>query len=190
MSADDVRPLTMDRWLDLVDLFSRPGTGIPGRCWCMYYRQPGTGDSARANREALRSLVGSDIAPGLIAYEDGSPVGWVSIGPREDYGSLRRSPVAKAIDDRPVWSIVCFFVDRRARGRGVAEHLLHAAVEYARSNGATLVEAYPIDKRDRIENEVAFVGTKPMFDRAGFREVARQRPNRPMMRRSLRRRKT
>jgi ribosomal protein S18 acetylase RimI-like enzyme len=156
----------------------------------MYYRQVGTGDSAEANREALHSLVGSDIAPGLIAYEDDSPVGWVSIGPRQDYDSLRRSPVAKPIDDRPVWSIVCFFVDRRARGRGVAENLLHAAVGYARLKGATLVEAYPIDKDVRSENEVAFVGAKPMFDRAGFHEVARRRSTRPTMRRALRRSNT
>jgi ribosomal protein S18 acetylase RimI-like enzyme len=190
MSEVEVHPLTGDRWRDLVELFSRSGAAIPGRCWCMYYRQVGTGDSAEANREALRLLVDSNIAPGLIGYEDDSPVGWVSIGPHEDYESLRRSPVAKPIDDRPVWSIVCFFVDRRARGRGVAESLLQAAVGYARSMGARLVEAYPIDKDVRSENEVAFVGVKPMFERAGFHEVARRRPTRPTMRRALRRRET
>lgn len=190
MSAVEVHPLTEDRWPDLVDLFSRRGAAIPGRCWCMYYRQVGTGASVDANREALRSLADSDIAPGLLAYDDDSPVGWVSIGPREDFEALRRSPVAKPVDDRPVWSIVCFFVDRRARGRGVAARLLDAAVGYARSNGATLVEAYPIDKEVRSDNEVAFVGTKPMFDRAGFHEVARRTPTRPLMRRAVRRGRT
>ncbi len=190
MPTVEIHPLTADRWADLVELFSRPGAAIPGRCWCMYYRQVGTGDSAETNREALRSLVDEGIAPGLIAYEGASPVGWVSIAPREEYESLRRSPVAKPIDDRPVWSIVCFFVDRRARGRGVADSLLQAAVGYARDNGATLVEAFPVDKQVRSENEVMFVGSKRMFDRAGFREVARRRPNRPTMRRGLRRRRS
>lgn len=96
--------------------------------------------------------------------------------------------MAKPLDDRPVWSIVCFFVDRAARGRGVAERLLRGAVDYARSKGATLIEAYPIDKNERSENEAAFVGTKAIFDRAGFKEVARRRPTRPVMRRALRRR--
>jgi GNAT superfamily N-acetyltransferase len=77
---------------------------------------------------------------------------------------------------------VCFFVDLSMRGRGLAEHLLEAGLDYARSKGAERVEAYPIDKAVRVDNEVAFVGTKPMFNRAGFREVARRKPNRPVMR--------
>jgi ribosomal protein S18 acetylase RimI-like enzyme len=187
MANVEVHPLTADRWLDLVDLFGRRGAATPGRCWCMYWRQSGTGESAKTNREALRSLIGSGTAPGLIAYEAGSPVGWVSVGPRESYQSLSRSPVAKRIDDRAVWSIVCFFVDSNTRGRGIAHKLLRAAVEYARSKGATMLEAYPLDKGERSDNEVAFVGTKSMFDRAGFKEVARRRPARPVMRRALRR---
>ena len=90
-------------------------------------------------------------------------------------------PFAKSIDDRPTWSIVCFFVDRSIRGRGLAEHLLEAGLDYARAKGAECIEAYPIDKPVRVENETAFVGTKSMFDRAGFREVARRRPIRPLM---------
>lgn len=131
--------------------------------------------------------MGSAIAPGLIAYVNGSPAGWISLGPREGYPSLRRSPAAKSIDDRPAWSIVCFFVDRTMRGRGITDRLLEAGVDYARSKGAERIEAYPVDKAARVDNEVAFVGTKPMFDRAGFREVARRRPTRPLMCKELRR---
>jgi ribosomal protein S18 acetylase RimI-like enzyme len=189
MTAIEVHPLTKDRWSDLVDLFGRRGASVPRRCWCMYWRQPGNGESAEANRAGLRSLIGSRTAPGLIAYEAGSPVGWVSVGPRADYESLRRSPVAKPIDDRPVWSIVCFFVDAHTRGRGIADRLLEAAVDHARSQGARLIEAYPIDRPQRSDNEVVFTGTKSMFDRAGFKEAARRNPTRPVMRRALRSRK-
>jgi GNAT superfamily N-acetyltransferase len=107
-------------------------------------------------------------------------------GPREDYSKLRRSPVMKPVDDRPVWSIVCFFVDRSARGRGLSERMLRAAVDYARSRGAQLVEAYPVDRDERGDPDSMFFGTKSMYDRAGFREVARRRPTRPVVRKALR----
>jgi GNAT superfamily N-acetyltransferase len=124
--------------------------------------------------------------PGLIGYEDGVPVAWVSLGPREDYAKLRRSPVMKPVDDRPVWSIVCFFVDRKARGRGVSERMLKAAIDHARSRGARLLEAYPVDKHERSHPDFMFFGARSMFDRAGFREVARRTPTRPVMRRAIR----
>jgi GNAT superfamily N-acetyltransferase len=144
----EVRPLTRDRWSDLVELFGRPGGSIPRGCWCMYYRKSGSSGigPGEANKKGLKSLVDRDYVPGLIGYEDGSPVGWISLGPREDYARLRRSPVMKPVDDKPAWSIVCFFVDRRARGKGVSEAMLKGAIEYARSQGATLLEAYPVDR--------------------------------------------
>jgi GNAT superfamily N-acetyltransferase len=134
----------------------------------------------------MKALVDKGYVPGLIGYEDGSPVGWISLGPREDYAKLRRSPVMKPVDDRPVWSIVCFFVDRRARGRGVSEVLLKNAVDYARSNGATLLEAYPVDKAEPSHPDFMWFGAKRMYDRAGFKEVARRKENRPVVRRALR----
>jgi GNAT superfamily N-acetyltransferase len=182
----DVRPLTKDRWDDLVELFSRPGASIARGCWCMYYRK--SGGAAEANRKALRSLVGRGYVPGLIGYEEGRPVGWISLGPREDYEKLGRSPVARPVDDKPVWSIVCFFVDARARGRGVSEALLKGAIDYARSEGATLLEAYPIDKKGRSHSDFMWSGAKGMYDRAGFKEVARRKETRPVMRKSIRRR--
>ena len=83
-------------------------------------------------------------------------------------------------------SIVCFFVDRRARGRGLSERMLRAAVDYARSCGARLVEAYPVDKDERSHPDSMFFGAKSMYDRAGFREVARRRPTRAVVRKALR----
>jgi GNAT superfamily N-acetyltransferase len=187
----DVRPLTPETWDDLVELFSRPGASIPRSCWCMFYRRSGAGagaDAARsdANRAALRAIVDSGGVPGLIGYEDGSPVGWISLSPREEYEKLRRSPVMKAVDDRPVWSIICFFVDKQARGRGITAGLLDAAIRYADEQGATVLEAYPVDKPDRSASDFMFFGAKTLYDRAGFEEVARRKPTRPVVRKELR----
>jgi GNAT superfamily N-acetyltransferase len=186
----EVQPLTPDRWPDLVELFKRPGASIPRNCWCMYYRKSGTGAGraqAETNRRRMKAIVDGGTVPGLIAYEEGRPVGWISLGPREDYEKLARSRVMKPVDDRPVWSIVCFFVDSKARGRGVTEVLLRAALDHARSCGATLLEGYPVDKPERSQSDFLWFGAKRIFDRAGFREVARRTPTRPVMRKRLRR---
>ena len=184
----EVHALTKGRWKDLVELFNRPGGSIVRGCWCMYYRRSGSSGigPGEQNKKALKSLVDGGYVPGLIGYQDGNPVGWVSLSPREDYAKLKRSPVMKPVDDKPVWSIVCFFVDSRARGQGVSEALLKAAIDYARSRGATLLEAYPVDKNDRSHPDFMFFGAKRMYDRAGFKEVARRKETRPVMRRTLR----
>jgi GNAT superfamily N-acetyltransferase len=182
----EVRPLTKGRWNDLVDLFNRPGGSIVRGCWCMFYRRSGGVGEGSGNKKALRALIDRGRVPGLIGYENGSPVGWISLGPREDYGKLKRSPVMKPVDDKPVWSIVCFYVDPRARGRGVSEALLRGAIDFARSKGARLLEAYPVDKAERSHPDFMFFGAKPMYDRAGFKEVARRRETRPVMRRAIR----
>jgi GNAT superfamily N-acetyltransferase len=153
----------------------------------MFYRKTGAGTGVgQDNRRAMKRLVDRGTVPGLIGYEDGVPVAWVSLGPREDYAKLRRSPVMKPVDDQPVWSIVCFFVDRKARGRGLSARMLRAAVDYARSRGARLLEAYPVDKDRPSHPDFMFFGAKSMFDRTGFREVARRRPTRPVVRKTLR----
>jgi GNAT superfamily N-acetyltransferase len=184
----EVRPLTKDRWNDLVELFNRPGASIVRGCWCMYYRRSGGSGVGvgRVNRKAMKSLVDRGVVPGLIGYQDGSPVGWISLGPREDYAKLKRSPVMKPVDDKPVWSIVCFFVDARSRGSGVSEALLEAGIDYARSQGAKLLEAYPVDKHERSNPDFMWFGAKRMYDRAGFKEVARRKTTRPVVRKRVR----
>lgn len=148
------------------------------------------------NRAALETLAARDPddhpAPGLIAYRDGRAIGWVSLGPREDYERLAYSKVLAPVDDAPVWSIVCFVVSRRARGQGVAAALLDAAIAYRLEGGATMLGAYPVDVGDgRIPAANAFHGTLSMFERAGFRVVARRQwndstPVRPIVRLELR----
>ena len=183
-----VQPLTRDRWDDLVELFSRPGGSIVRGCWCMYYRKSGGSGLGRgkANKRAMKALVNGGTVPGLIAYRDRRPVGWISLGPREDYARLERSRVMKRVDEKPVWSIVCFFVDSKERGQGITRALLRDAIDYARSNGATLLEAYPIDKKARSHPDFMWFGAKSLYDHAGFREVARRKETRPVVRRGLR----
>jgi len=132
-------------------------------------------------------------APGLVAYRDGEAVGWVSVGPREDYERLLHSKVLAPVDDRPVWSIVCFVVGRAARGQGVAATLLEAAIDYARDHGATMLEAYPVEvpSGQRIHAGEVYKGTLSMYERAGFKVVDRRHSNastpvRPIVRRALR----
>ena len=184
-----VQPLTPERWSDLEALFSSKGCSVARRCWCMYYRRsgsraplpPGT-TRAQANRAELKALVDAGSPPGLVGYRGKVPVGWVSLGPREEYAKLHRSPVMRAVDDRPVWSVICFVVPSEYRGQGVARALLTEAIAYARKHGATLVEAYPVDRPGRSNDDSMWFGAKSMFDRAGFKEVARRKPQRPIVR--------
>jgi GNAT superfamily N-acetyltransferase len=191
-----IHPLTPDRLPDLTTLFGQGGD--PKWCWCAFFRVRQVDFStatAHSNREVLEQAVETTTAegraPGLIAYRDGEPVGWVSLGPREDYARLQHSRVLAPLDDRPVWSIVCFVVARKARKQGIAHALLDAAVDYARDHGATLLEAYPVDTGgERILSANVYRGTLAMFERAGFEVAVRRRANRvsaerPIVRREL-----
>jgi len=184
-----VRPLTRERWPDLEALFNAKGCSVARGCWCTYYRRSGARGPlpagttrAQANRAELKALLGSGEPPGLIGYRGKVPVGWVSLGPRDDYAKLRRSSVMKAVDDRPVWSIVCFVVPSRYRGQGAARALLDGAIAYAGKRGVALLEAYPVDKPGRSDDDSMWFGAKSMYDAAGFEEVARRKPTRPVMR--------
>jgi GNAT superfamily N-acetyltransferase len=197
-TALDIQPLTPERIPDLATLFEQGGD--PKYCWCAYFRTRGfdfSGGSKARHRGVLEQAtvdrVAEGRAPGLVAYRDGEVVGWVSVGPREDYERLVHSKVLAPIDDKPVWSIVCFVVGRRARGKGVANALLDAAVDYAREHGATTLEAYPVDTTEgrRIPSAEVFKGTVSMYERAGFKVVERRQwnattPVRPIVRRSIR----
>src|SRR3989442_15894070 len=138
-----VQPLTRDRWDDLVELFSRPGGSIVRGCWCMYYRKSGGSGLGRgkANKRAMKALVNGGTVPGLIAYRDRRPVGWVSLGPRKDYARLERSRVMKRVDEKPGGSIVCFFVDSKEGGQGLTRVLLRGADDLARSKSGPPLRA-------------------------------------------------
>ena len=191
-TALEIHPLTLDRFSDIAALFEEGGDAK--WCWCTYFRFRGrdwTNSTASGNRAALEDLATRDPAPGLVAYRDGRAIGWVSLGPRPDFERLAYSKVLAPVDDRPVWSIVCFVVSRRARGAGVASALLAAAIEFARDRGATTLEAYPVDTAgERIASANAYHGTVAMFERSGFSIVERRQwnatsPVRPIVRLEL-----
>lgn len=195
--ALDFQPLTPDRIPDLATLFDQGGD--PKWCWCTFFRIRGrdfSNSTGADNREVLTAVAAEGKreghAPGLVAYDDGAAVGWVSLGPREDYERLAFAKVLAPVDDTPVWSIVCFVVGRKSRGQGVAAALLTAATEYARDHGATTLEAYPADVPEgkRFPAANVFNGALSMFERAGFKVVERRQANantraRPIVRLSL-----
>jgi GNAT superfamily N-acetyltransferase len=170
-----IEPLTDATWEALAVLF-REG-GDPRWCWCQFQRLR-SNDMARMKvpqlRERLHDQARSEQPPGLVAFDGDRAVGWLSLGPRADFERIVRSRVIPTIDDRPVWSVVCFAVSPTARARGVGRALLEAAIDYARSRGAPALEAYPVRIGDDepIHPDAAFTGTLPMFARAGFSVVA------------------
>lgn len=182
-------PLTPGRWPDLEHLFGPNGAN--SGCWCMWWFQTNR-EFGRAhgepNRQAFRTRVEAGPPPGILAYAGDEPVGWCAVGPRDGYHRLARSRTLKPVDDRVPWSIVCFFVKRGWRGRGVTAALVEAAMAFAAEHGATLVEAYPVDVADggRARAGDIYTGTLAMFETAGFYEAARHAPRRPIVRRELR----
>jgi GNAT superfamily N-acetyltransferase len=125
--------------------------------------------AALVQQGSPKSLIAQDPPPGLLGYLGKTPVGWVSLGPREHYAKLARSPVKKPVDDQVVWSVVCFVVPSGYRKQGVARELLAGAVHYAMKRGVRLLEAYPVDKDEPSATEAPWFGSKSMFDEAGFR---------------------
>lgn len=179
-----VRPVTLAEWPDMQALFDEPGPHHG--CWCMYWRVR-RADFQRQYGEplhqAMEAIVRAGRVPGLLAYHQGRPVAWCSVAPRDEFPPLDRSPTLKRVDDQPVWSIVCFFITRPYRHRGLQDILITAAIAYARENGARIVEAYPLlPEKASEEPYERYMGVLTTFERLGFREVARRSERRPIMR--------
>jgi GNAT superfamily N-acetyltransferase len=182
----EIHPLTPERWDDFERLFG--ARGACGGCWCMWWRlsarefEAGKGE---ANRRAMRALVEGGAVPGLLAFDGEQPVGWCAVAPRGEYGRLARSRTLAPVDDRPVWSVVCFFVARAWRGRSVGRRLLEAAVDHVRASGGRTVEGYAVEpKKERMPDVFAYHGPLSLFLACGFEEVARRSETRPIVRRS------
>ncbi|KKL00901.1 hypothetical protein LCGC14_2627970 [marine sediment metagenome] len=179
----EVHPVTPDRWHDLETLFGKHGAS--GGCWCMWFRlrrREFDRNSGKQNREALKQLVDSEEPPGLLAYVDGEPAGWVSLAPRERFAHLEHSRKLRRMDERPVWSIVCFVIAEHQRGQGLMTKLLSAALGYARDHGATIVEGYPVEPEGRLSAGAAYTGIASAFRKAGFVEAARPSKQQLIMR--------
>jgi GNAT superfamily N-acetyltransferase len=188
--------VTPDRWSELTTFFG-PG-GAYGNCWCTYFRQPtrefeaGCRDRGRGNRAVLERLTAEGRVPGLLARSPAGPVGWVSVAPRTEFGRVLRSPQLRPRPpgddpaDPDIWSVVCFWVPRAARGAGVAGRLLAGAVEWAAGNGARIIEGYPVDPgRGRAQPAAIYTGTLSLFAAAGFVEHRRPGGARVVVRRPV-----
>ncbi len=184
-----VHPVTADRWPDLEALFGPKG-GYGG-CWCMARRVKRTEFSqlgSEGRKAELQHLTRCDHAPGILAYQDDAPVGWCSVGPREEFAALKVPRSLKQVDGQPVWSIVCFFVAQTARRSGLMAGLLRGAVAYAQQHGAHIVEGYPMDMQalslvgKNLTGYSGFTGIASVFRDAGFVEVGRASETQLIMR--------
>jgi len=155
----------------------------------MYYRRSGkvavNSSAGEENKRQLCELVEAGTVPGLVGYLDSRPVGWISLGPRVDYQKLARSPIMKPVDDAEVWSIVCTYVLKGERGKGLQHQLVHGAIDYAREQGVRTLEAYPVDKAERSHDDFMFFGARSLYEEAGFTEVVRRSATRVVMRKEL-----
>lgn len=173
-------PLTVDRFPDMEAVFGE--RGVARSCFCMHWRRPdgGFGDK-RDNRDRFADITAQGRPPGLLGYIDNEPKGWVQVGPRHDFPTIQRSRLLKPVDDIEPWSINCFVVRSGQRRQGIGKGLLAAAIDYARSEGAQVIEAYPVDG-ERASVVDYFTGTIGMFAEHGFVEIIRRNDTRPIVR--------
>ena len=193
----EFHPLTPERWKDLETLFGKRGAcprrawassrrGSCGGCWCMWWilkRSQFEKQKGQENKKNFRKIVDSGEIPGLLAYVNNQPIAWCSVAPRETYSVLERSRILQRIDDEPVWSVVCFFVAKPFRHKGITVKLLKTAVKYAKECKARIIEGYPVEpKKTSMPDAFAFTGLAATFRKAGFVEVLRRSETRPIMR--------
>ena len=179
-----IYPLGHTRWEEFEFLFGP--RGACGGCWCMSWRlkksefELGKGEP---NKNTMKDIVYRNEPAGVLAYVDGKPIGWCAVAPREVYKRLESSRVFKRIDDKPVWSITCLFIAKSFRRKGISTELIKGAIEYAKSNGAKIVEAYPVvPYSNNVPDAFLWTGIPASFKAAGFIEAARRSKGKPLMR--------
>lgn len=184
MSTIRFKELTLETWKDFEQLFGE--RGACGGCWCMYWRLPNKdyeNQKGSGNKKAMRKLVKNNEQIGIIMYLGDVPIGWCSVAPRENFIRLENSRILKPLDDKPVWSIVCFFFDKKYRRKGYSTEMLKRVINITKKKGAKTLEGYPNEpKKDNIPAAFAWTGISSAFISAGFKEVARRSETRPIMR--------
>jgi GNAT superfamily N-acetyltransferase len=183
-AAITVRPLEKDDWPTIVRLFG--DKGACGGCWCMWPRVPRGGklwqeSKGEVNRDNLRKLIRAGRVHGVLAFAEDEPVGWCSFGPREQFPRLETVRALKREWADDTWSVVCFYILPRWRGRGVATRLLEAATARAFALGAREIEGYPIvAKKGRLPGAFVWTGIPALFERTGYCELNRPEASRPI----------
>lgn len=178
--------LTPSRWKDLEKLFGE--RGACGGCWCMWWklsRKDFENQKGIKNKKAFQKIVSNNERPGILAYYKNEPIGWCAMAPRDKYPLLKNSRVLKIVDDQKAWSVVCFFIEKSFRNKGVPVELLKSAIQFVKKSGGKIIEGYPIEPKKKTANVFAWTGFASSFKKAGFKEVARRSPTRPIMRRYL-----
>ncbi|MEX2408002.1 MAG: GNAT family N-acetyltransferase [Rhodovibrionaceae bacterium] len=182
-----IEPLTRAAWPAFETLMGPKG-GYGG-CWCMLWRKTKAEhdrDSGEVNRRDIARLAESELPPGLIALDGDRPAGWISVAPRDAFVELESSRVLKPVDAQAVWSVSCFLIAKDYRRQGLAVRLLEAACDFVRRQGGTILEGYPIaPNKTPYPAAYAWTGFASAFEKAGFEEVARRSPTRPILRRVL-----
>jgi GNAT superfamily N-acetyltransferase len=180
-------PVTKESWKDFESLFGEKGACAG--CWCMYWRMRRKDYDAQrgsGTKRKMKNLINGGIIPGILAYDNDVPVGWCSVAPREDFPVLENSRVLQRIDDKPVWSVVCFFINKDYRRKGLSVELLNAAKKYVKNNGGKILEGYPVEPKAAKSPDVfVWTGLASAFRKAGFKEIIRRSETRPIMRFSI-----
>lgn len=176
----EFHPVSAENWPDLAAFFTQHGN--PNYCWCTRWRLKSSdfkNAKATERREKLAAMVIRDNTPvGIMAYHQDKVIGWCSVAPRETYTLLENSTTLKRLDDLPVWSVVCFFIDPAWRGQNLSARLLQAAVDYAIAQGATVVEGYPVEPGESYR----FMGSPSAFEQVGFHKAGKAKNGRPIVR--------
>ena len=169
----EFHPLTPARWGDFETLFGPNGACFG--CWCAWFLMTNREfkeSGKEGHKELLRTLVHSGVEPGIIAYADGVPAGWVALAPRERYIRLATSKIMAPVDDQPAWVVPCFFIHRDYRRQGLMEKLLASAIDYASGQGAKILEAFPLEAEGKINAMSLFAGKASVFYKLGFEQAA------------------
>jgi GNAT superfamily N-acetyltransferase len=180
-------PLTPERWKDFENLFGE--NGACAGCWCTYWIiKRSEYDKLRitdGTKKVFKKIVTTRTPPGILAYDGSTAVGWIAIQPREKYPVLQNSRILKPVDDKPVWSIVCFYIQKEYRQKGLMTLLIKEAVKFAKINGAKIVEGYPVEPKKKTAPVFIYTGVASSFIKAGFEEVIRRSETRPIMRKII-----
>jgi GNAT superfamily N-acetyltransferase len=178
------QPLNKVHWKDLEKLFGE--RGACGGCWCMSWRLKSSDfekNKGEGNKKAFKKITENGTEPGIIAYLDDEPIAWCAVAPREEYIRLENSRVLKRIDDRPVWSITCLFIAKPYRRKGISVSMLKEVIKHCKSKKVHIVEAYPvIPYSEKMPEAFAWTGIYSAYLKAGFKDMPRTSPSRPIMR--------